>query len=40
MAQGQLNIPCEALSGAVRYRGPVRKYLTVDPVLRHLLAPR
>jgi hypothetical protein len=37
MAEGQLNIPCEAHVGHVAYRGPVRKYLAVDPVLRHLL---
>lgn len=38
MAAGGLILPCEALDGRVRYRGPIRKYLTVDPVLRHLLA--
>jgi hypothetical protein len=38
MAEGRLIIPCEALAGGVSYRGPVRKYLTVDAVLRHLLA--
>ncbi|XAY07340.1 hypothetical protein DSM112329_04221 [Paraconexibacter sp. AEG42_29] len=35
---GRLNVPNEAFSGAITFRGPVRLYLAVDPVLRHLLA--
>ena len=35
---GSFHLPPALLSGDVPYRGPVRKYLTVDPVLRGLLA--
>src|SRR5581483_3403444 len=37
LARGSLSLPPLLLSGAVGYRGPVRKYLMVDPVLRALL---
>ncbi len=37
-ARGQLSLPTELMSGRIAYRGPVRKYLAVDPVLRSLLA--
>jgi hypothetical protein len=38
LARGTLSLPSALLGGAVAYRGPVRKYLAVDPVLRGLLA--
>ena len=37
-AAGNLMLPNKILAGEVAYRGPVRKYLTFDPVLRALLA--
>lgn len=36
--QGELILPNELMSGAVRASGPVRRYLGADPVLRALLA--
>ena len=36
--RGELILPNEILSGAVGTRGPVRRYLVADPVLRGLLA--
>ena len=38
LARGGLSLPPALLAGQVGYRGPVRKYLMVDPVLRALLA--
>jgi hypothetical protein len=38
LAQGRLLLPNALLAGEVTYSGPARKYLTVDPVLRSLLA--
>ncbi|MHB8693470.1 MAG: hypothetical protein ACYDHH_19715 [Solirubrobacteraceae bacterium] len=38
LARGSLSLPPLLLTGAVGYRGPVRKYLMVDPVLRALLS--
>jgi hypothetical protein len=35
---GALAAPAALLSGRIPYRGPVRKYLAVHPVLRGLLA--
>jgi hypothetical protein len=35
--RGELILPNEVLSGAVRTRGPVRSYLRCDPVLRALM---
>jgi hypothetical protein len=37
-ARGTLSLPSVLLSGAAGHRGPVRKYMTVDPVLRALLS--
>lgn len=37
-ANGLLPVPSALLAGELPYRGPVRKYLTVHPVLRGLLA--
>jgi phospholipid/cholesterol/gamma-HCH transport system ATP-binding protein len=37
-AAGALSMPTEVIQGSVRTRGPVRKYLEVDPILRTLLA--
>ncbi len=37
-AHGQLSLPTALMGGHIPYRGPVRKYLVVDPVLRSLLA--
>jgi hypothetical protein len=37
-ARGAFSLPSALLSGDAYYRGPVRKYLAVDPVLRSLLA--
>ena len=37
-ARGELSLPPRLLEGRVAYRGPVRKYMIVDPVLRALLA--
>jgi hypothetical protein len=34
----RLSLPPALLAGDIAYRGPVRKYLMVDPVLRALLA--
>jgi len=36
--RGELKLPTEILSGTVTFRGPVRRYLGFDPVLRALLA--
>jgi hypothetical protein len=38
LARGILPLPSALIDGQVSYRGPVRKYLAVDPVLRGLLA--
>lgn len=38
LARGALLLPNALIAGDVRYTGPVRKYLAVDPVLRSLLA--
>lgn len=38
LARGGLSLPPALLAGHIAYRGPVRKYLMVDPVLRALLA--
>lgn len=38
LARGALSLPPELLAGHIAYCGPVRKYLTVDPVLRAVLA--
>ena len=38
LARGVLALPSALIGGDVGYRGPVRKYLAVDPVLRGLLA--
>jgi hypothetical protein len=35
---GELPLPPAVVSGAVAVRGPVRKYLQFDPILRGLLA--
>jgi len=40
LADGRMALPAAVLSGRVRYEGPVRKYLEVEPVLRRLLATR
>jgi hypothetical protein len=37
-ARGALSLPPALVTGEAPYRGPVRKYLAVDPVLRGLLA--
>lgn len=37
-AAGALPMPAAVVRGAVRCRGPVRRYLEVDPILRRLLA--
>jgi len=37
-AAGSLCMPSAIVTGQVRARGPVRKYLEVDPILRRLLA--
>jgi SCP-2 sterol transfer family len=37
-AKGELSLPSLILSGEVSYSGPVRKYLSFDPILRSLLA--
>jgi len=37
-AKGELSLPSLILSGDVSYSGPVRKYLSFDPILRSLLA--
>ena len=37
-ANGLMPMPEAVATGAVSYRGPVRKYLMVDPILRALLA--
>jgi hypothetical protein len=38
LARGTLSLPPAMLDGEIPYRGPVRKYLVVDPVLRAMLA--
>src|SRR5581483_341203 len=38
LARGGLSLPSALLAGKIGYRGPVRKYLMVDPVLRALLS--
>ena len=38
LARGGLSLPPALLAGKITYRGPVRKYLMIDPVLRALLA--
>ena len=35
---GELVLPTEIAAGRVAYHGPVRKFMAVAPVLRHLLA--
>ena len=37
-ARGELALPTRIFSGEVPYNGPVRKYLSFDPILRSLLA--
>ena len=37
-ARGELALPTRIQSGEVPYSGPVRKYLSLDPILRSLLA--
>jgi len=37
-ARGQLALPAALVAGQVSCRGPVRKYLVVDPILRARLA--
>lgn len=37
-SKGELIVPNCIVGGEVSYRGPVRKYLRVDPILRALLA--
>ena len=39
-AEGTISLPPLLLAGEVTYRGPVRKYLMVDSVLRALLSGR
>ena len=36
-ARGELALPTRIFSGEVPYNGPVRKYLSFDPILRSLL---
>ena len=36
-ARGDLVVANCLMTGSIDYQGPVRKYLAVDPVLRHLL---
>lgn len=38
LSRGALHVPSAIAAGAVSARGPVRKYLEVDPILRSLLA--
>jgi hypothetical protein len=38
LAIGAFSLPSALITGAAGFRGPVRKYLAVDPVLRGLLA--
>jgi hypothetical protein len=38
LLSGALAAPADLLSGRIPYRGPVRKYLMIHPVLRGLLA--
>jgi phospholipid/cholesterol/gamma-HCH transport system ATP-binding protein len=38
MASGRLSLPAAVVAGEVRTRGPVRRFLEVEPILRHLLA--
>jgi phospholipid/cholesterol/gamma-HCH transport system ATP-binding protein len=38
LARGRLPLPDAIATGAVAYRGPVRKYLAVEPIVRRLLA--
>lgn len=38
LSRGRLTLPPALHAGRIAYRGPVRKYLMVDPVLRALLA--
>jgi hypothetical protein len=37
-ATGALPLACAAVEGRFAWRGPIRKYLGVDPILRALLA--
>ena len=37
-ARGELSLPTRILSGDIAYSGPVRKYLSLDPIVRSLLA--
>jgi phospholipid/cholesterol/gamma-HCH transport system ATP-binding protein len=37
LADGRLPMPAAILRGTVRYRGPVRKYLEIDPMVQWLL---
>ena len=37
-ARGAFSLPNALVTGVTNHRGPVRKYLAVDPVLRGLLA--
>jgi hypothetical protein len=37
-ARGSLLLPTAILEGEIRFRGPVRKYLAVDPIIRALLS--
>ena len=36
-SRGAFSLPAALMAGQASYRGPVRKYLSVDPVLRGLL---
>lgn len=36
--RGALSLPTAILEGEIRCRGPVRKYLAVDPIIRALLS--
>jgi hypothetical protein len=38
LARGRLSAPTALLGGKIPYRGPVRKYLAIHPVLSGLLA--
>ncbi len=37
-ARGELALPTRIASGEIPYTGPVRKYLSLDPIVRSLLA--
>lgn len=37
LANGQLPMPAATINGEINHRGPIRKYLEIDPILRGLL---